>query len=259
MPLALPGEAQPPGRAIPSVGRCRPKYMRSRVHHLPKVEGAPQGTSVQVPFDDEALERRVVELALTADRQALLTAIAPSGPAFYFLFSQPRSCARTPEWDVLIGPFSTGSRPLYVGAATDMVRRLARYRSRESLGGAKGVPIGRIWVAIVPTRTHAGAKFGEAVWLPFCPWNRPELAGCGSRVQGAPRRGQRVQPWARCWPRPWDQPATPAAVAATRLAMAARAVEPGPPGLSWVPLPLAEGSSSSRPAKRRPAGTPRPA
>lgn len=212
---------------------------------MPKRTRPPAGRTDRTSafFDDEILEQRVIDLTLAAERQPLLTATAPAGPAFYLLFAQPTHTP-TAGWDILLGPFSRGLRPLYAGAALNMGSRLCRYRSSQSLGGARGVPVERIWIAIVPTRTHAGSLFGEAVWLPSVPWARRELAGAGSRVQGSPRKTQRVQPWARLWPREWDGIPTPTAVAATRLAMAARAVEPPPPGPTWPPLPVAGGPGS---------------
>lgn len=193
----------------------------------------------QVFFGDEELEQRVTDLTLAAKRQPLISALVPDGPAFYLLFAQP--CAQpTPGFDGLLGGYCRGTRALYSGSAVDMPGRLSRYLSRRSFGGAKGLPVERIWIAVVPTRTHAAALYGEAIWIPRCPWNRFELGGAGSRQQGKPRqRHQRVQPWARLWPREWDGLAPPAAVAATMLAMAARAVEPPPPGPAWAPLPLA--------------------
>ncbi len=189
-------------------------------------------------IDDEAMTRRVVRSALSALRQPLLSADLAPRPAAYLLFAEQAADGPT-DFDRLVGPYSLGERPLYAGAADDMRGRRARYAGPQSLGGARGLPTDRLWVAPVYARTRAGAVLAEAICMEVfaCPWNAPDLAGAGSRQQGRLRRGQRVQPWGRIWPRPWDGMPGPASRAASLLAMAAHAVEPAGPGPWWPPLP----------------------
>lgn len=192
------------------------------------------------PIDDQQLTDRVVAAALEADRRPLLQAKLPDRPGGYLLFAGP-GVAVGDELAAL-GPYVLGERPLYAGAAADLHGRALRYRSVLSLGGAARFPLSRIWVAVVPTRTLAGALLVEGVLIEVFepPFNLPTLAGLGSRQPGRGRVStQRVSPWDRLWRRPWAGSASAAEVCATRLALASRVALPHVSTPRWPRLPRA--------------------
>ena len=202
-------------------------------------------TAALHPIDDDQLTGRVIAAALAAERVSLLDA-EYSGPGGYLFFF----CPAAPGYDDELGMFGEwvmGARPIYAGAAADLGGRMRRYRSRQSFAGAQGLPIERVSVAAVPTRTLAGAVLFEQVSIATwkTPLNSPLLAGAGSRHQGRQRvAGQRPQPFGRVFRRPWEAEATPAEIAATRLALAVRVAAPPVAAPSWPPLPAMAGGTA---------------
>lgn len=213
-------------------------------------------TALSAPIDDDDLVRRVVAAALAAERHPLLDTEL-SGPGGYLFFLSP-NVPGSGDPLALLGEWVMGSRPIYAGAAADLGGRMRRYRSPHSFAGAAGLPIERIWVAAVPTRSLAGALLVEqtaiSTWRP--PFNDALLSGAGSRHQGRQRiAGQRPQPFGRLFRRPWETAASPAEVAATHLALAVRVITPPDDAPSWSALPARPASAGGhrRPGTRRPS------
>lgn len=122
------------------------------------------------PIDDERLTRRVLAMAMVAERKPLFEADLPSAPGGYCLFVSPAADHQLDPL-ALLGPYVLGRRPVYAGAAADLRGRGARYRAVSSLGGAEGFPLERVWTASVP----------RARWLARCLWK-------GSSWRAAVRR-----------------------------------------------------------------------
>lgn len=187
------------------------------------------------PIDDESLSARIVASALAAERQLLPSARLPAEPGGYLLFVGPSVQGGTDE----LGPLAQGTRPIYAGAAADLRGRAQRYRSPQSLRGAENFFFDRLWIAVVPTRTLAGALLCEGVLIEVCsPLFNTVCTGLGSRVQGARRvAAQRPSPFDRRYRRPWAKRASPADACATLLGIVSKVAGPDATGPLWPPLP----------------------
>lgn len=184
------------------------------------------------PWDDERLHDLVVETAMSRPRSRLLEWKPESGPGAYLLFV----AGDLPAY----GPLAAGEYPTYCGSAFDLAERIAT-RHRRSFADLEGISAENCWVLTMPAASTASARYMElalTVRLREPIWNRPNLAGAGSRTQGKSRiRNQRLTRFDCLHPgRYWARKPSPVerGIAAAELARYVVATESFP--VDWPAL-----------------------
>jgi len=157
-------------------------------------------------WNETEMSRNILDLARMGARLPLDRTEART-PGFYLLFlEEGRGGADLGRY----GWLREGARyPVYAGSAHDLRQRMRRHAG--TLDGAEGIDLAQVLAVTIPTRTSAGALFGEAValdaWRPL--WNQPRLTGFGSRYPGRNRvRSQTPTAWDGLHRRQWARPGT---------------------------------------------------
>lgn len=141
-------------------------------------------------WDGIEIDRRILVAAEEAPRLPLGDRLAIAGPGTYLI----RYHGLHPDY----GDEARGCRPIYVGSALSLARRLTEHRA--SIRAVADLDVEDFSFACLRATSHGQALYVEErlIVLLGPRWNETAWAGFGSKHQGRLRAGGQE-------PSPWDQ------------------------------------------------------